>query len=391
MTATLAPAAGGGSTPTSPTVRSVWRGGRLIVLLGLLIVAVATFGVLFGPERPEERLLDPDDTSLRGSKALAELLRARGVTVDRVESAAQAKALGGDRLLLITDAVLADPAELASIPGDRVVLAPDPYTLETLAPGVRPVPGQLARERSRDPECGLPAATAAGSAHIGGLAMTAPPGGTGCYPANDGWTLVTFQGPTGTITVTGSSSFLTNMRLAEDGNAALAINLLDTGKPVTWLVRPENPPPIVAGEQGRSLYELMPANIGWALLMTVLAVAVAAVWRGRRLGPVVVERLPVVVRAAETVEGRGRLYRARKARGRAADALRAAALDRLTPRLGLGQGADPHAVVSAIAARTGEDSQRVFEALYGPPPADDDGLVAMAGYVDHIERKVSEL
>src|SRR5690606_23489647 len=156
----------------------------------------------------------------------------------------------------------ADPAELASIPGDRVVLAPDPYTLETLAPGVRPAPGQLARERSRDPERGLPAATAAGSAHIGGLAMTAPPGGTGCYPANDWSPLATFQRATGISTVNGSSSFLTNRRLAEDGNAALAINLLATGNPVTWLGRPENPPPIVAGEQGRSLYELMPANIG---------------------------------------------------------------------------------------------------------------------------------
>ena len=46
-----------------------------------------------------------------------------------------------------------------------------------------------------------------------------------------------------------------------------------------------------------------------------------------------------MVRASETVEGRGRLYRSRRARDRAADALRTATLQRLLPRLGLGADA----------------------------------------------------
>ncbi|MEV4833251.1 DUF4350 domain-containing protein [Nonomuraea sp. NPDC049486] len=385
----LAPAAGGGSVPTSPTVRSVWRGGRLIALLGLIVVAVATAVVLLGPDRGAQRFLDPEDTSLQGSKALAELLRARGVTVDRVDSAEAARALGGDRLLLAADTTYVDTSALASLPGDRLIVGF--YDLPTLAPNVDPVP-EAVRERSRDPECALPAATAAGSAYIGGVAFEVPDGGTGCYPSHEGSTLVSFPNGSGTTTVVGSASFMTNLRLAEDGNAALALNLLDTGKPVTWLVSPDTPPAgDLAGTEGRSMYDLMPAGVGWSLVMACVAVALVAFWRGRRLGPVVVERLPVVVRAAETVEGRGRLYRARKARARAADALRAGAIDRLTPRLGLGQGADSREVVAAIAVRTGEDAQRVGAALYGPSPETDDELVALAGYVDHIERKVSEL
>jgi hypothetical protein len=97
----------------------------------------------------------------------------------------------------------------------------------------------------------------------------------------------------------------------------------------------------------------------------------------------------VVVRAAETVEGRGRLYRARRARTRAAAALRAGTLDRLLPRLGLGQGATPAAVTTAIAVRTGQDARQVGTALYGPAPADDAGLVALAGYVEFLERRIS--
>ena len=54
-----------------------------------------------------------------------------------------------------------------------------------------------------------------------------------------------------------------------------------------------------------------------------MAFLVVGVWRGRRLGPIMTEPLPVTVRAAETVEGHGRLYHRLNARDRAANALRA--------------------------------------------------------------------
>ena len=57
----------------------------------------------------------------------------------------------------------------------------------------------------------------------------------------------------------------------------------------------------------------------WIVWQLWLVVVLVALWKGRRLGPLVAEQLPVVVRASETVEGRGRLYRSRRARDRAAD------------------------------------------------------------------------
>ncbi len=379
----------GGST-TEPTVRARWRGARWVVLLGLIVVLVAIGSVLIRPGQGESRPLDPADTSLRGSKALAELLKAQGVTVDRVDSVQEAAAKGPGRLLLITSTRYFNDHDLAEIQGDRVLIH-SLGSLDVLAPGVEALPDPV-RQRSREPECALPAATAAGSVFIGEAAFTGPAGSTGCYPAGDGWTLISYPNAGGTTTVLGSAAFMTNQRLAEDGNAALALNLLSTGKPVTWLVPPDDPPVgQLPGEAGRSVYELMPPQIPWAVAMACLTVVLVAFWRGRRLGPVVVEKLPVVVRAAETVEGRGQLYRARRARARAADALRAGTIDRLTPRLGLYSGADPREIVAALAVRTGEDPQQVGGALYGPPPADDGGLVALAGYLDFIERKVSEL
>ncbi|NUW30101.1 DUF4350 domain-containing protein [Nonomuraea sp. SMC257] len=381
------------SAPTSPTARSLWRASRMAMLLGLLIVAAAVATVALGGGGGPSRRLDPDDTSLAGSKALAQLLRARGVTVDRADSVTRARELArsGDRVLLITDtSYVLDPAGLATIPGDRVVVG-DLYRVDLLAPGVRS--SAQVGERSREPECPLPAARAAGSAFIGGASFTAPRGATGCYPADDdGWTLVSMPNAGGTTTVVGSGEFMTNRRLAEDGNAALALNLLGSAKAVTWLVEPpeDGAGDTVAGPDGQSVYDLMPPGVGWAVAMAAVAVLVTGLWRGRRLGPVVTERLPVVVRAAETVEGRGRLYRARRARGRAADVLRAGAIDRLLPRLGLAPDAGRNEVVAAVAARTGQDAVQVGAALYGHEPTDDAGLVALAQYLDSIERTVGE-
>jgi hypothetical protein len=133
----------------------------------------------------------------------------------------------------------------------------------------------------------------------------------------------------------------------------------------------------------------MPPHVWWIVLQLCLVVALVAIWKGRRIGPLVAEQLPVVVRASETVEGRGRLYRSRRARDRAAEALRTAALQRMMPRIGLGHDAQPPAVVSAVAERCGLDPQAVAHTLFGPPPGSDPDLVHLAHQLDNIERQVA--
>src|SRR5262249_30808579 len=98
---------------------------------------------------------------------------------------------------------------------------------------------------------------------------------------------------------------------------------------------------------------------------------------------------PVVVRASETVEGRGRLYRSRRARDRAAQALRAATLQRLLPRLGLAADTSEPALVIASAHHSRNDPEWVRHILYGPPPATDTDLVHLARSLDDIERQVA--
>ncbi len=154
----------------------------------------------------------------------------------------------------------------------------------------------------------------------------------------------------------GSTDFMTNDGLLHAGNAALAMNLAGDRPRLIWYA-----PHRIEGETSApaTIYDLIPANVTWIVWQLWLVVLLVALWKGRRIGPLVAEELPVVVRASETVEGRGRLYRSRRARDRAADALRTATLQRLLPRLGLGVDAPAPAVVTTVAQRSGADANFV--------------------------------
>lgn len=206
---------------------------------------------------------------------------------------------------------------------------------------------------------------------------------TRCY----GGALVRYTADGRTVTVVGSADFMTNGGLLREGAAALAMNLAGNHARLIWFA-----PQQLQGETAadKTIGELIPRSVVWVALQLGLVVALLALWQGRRLGPLVAERIPVVVRASETVEGRARLYRSRRARGQAAAALRTAALHRLTPRLGLGAGTAETAVTAALARRCEIDEHGVGRVLFGPPPASDNELLELAHSLDDIERQVSQ-
>lgn len=174
--------------------------------------------------------------------------------------------------------------------------------------------------------------------------------------------------------------------MARLGNAALALDLLGTRSRVVWLVPGPGALASTAPAAGsKSLISLIPRPAYLVTIQLVIAGLLAAFWRARRLGPLVPEPLPVVVRAAETVEGHARLYQARRTRDRAASALRAAMLRRTGPALGLPSDAGPEAVVQVLAVRSGRDPARIEALLYGPAPGDD---AAFAAELDALEKEV---
>ena len=125
-----------------------------------------------------------------------------------------------------------------------------------------------------------------------------------------------------------------------------------------------------------------------ALWLLAVAVLATMLWRGRRFGPLVVEPLPVVVKAVESTRGRGRLYARVRDRSHAAGILRAATGRRLAGRLRLGATTDPAVLVGAVARATGRDQADVHDLLSGRPVPDDAALTRLADDLAALEREV---
>jgi hypothetical protein len=337
--------------------------------------------------------LDPRSAGPDGTRAVAALLGERGVDVQRTTDAGSATNGLDDRTVVLVafPGLLPDGLRQALADAEQgtvVLLGPSAAVLEALTPDVRRA--SSAPVQTRAPGCSEPAAVQAGAADVGGALYTTTTGTT-CYPGegNDGALALGRTRGGARLVVLGSGETLSNGRLADQGNAALALTLLGgdgSADELRWVV----PAPGTADDGGEGLSAILPRWVGPAALQLLLAGLLLALWRGRRFGPPVVEPLPVVVRAAEAVEGRARLYRRAQARDRAAEALRSGVLARLVPRLGVGAAwgdePAPEAVVAAVASRSGGRDAEVHAALFGPPPTDDAGLVRLSETLDAMVR-----
>ena len=399
----------GGQRPVSPTARDLWRRWRVPLALAAVIVLGGIVIALLQPGAPITGYLDPSGTDAAGAHAIADLLSDRGYSVTRettpaaAESAARAPGHGGVTLVVTSPGLLTARQldGLAQVQADLVLIGPGRAALAALAPRVGlvgPAPVLILA-----PGCGLNAARLAGTADMGGaqlnLQQSGTPGTPGrhrtaaarpalCYPTGGHPSLVRYTTAGRVITVLGTGNALTNGSLAHLGNAALALNLLGSNSRIVWLVPSAGLGAGLPSSGQQSVLSLVPLPAYLVAIQLGIAAVLTALWRVRRLGPLVPEPLPVVVRASETVEGHAGLYRSRRARGRAADALRAAMLARTLPALGLAPDAGPGEVVAAFSARSGSGQARIEAMLFGPAPGDDAALVALADDLDALESEV---
>ncbi|MFF9350007.1 DUF4350 domain-containing protein [Streptomyces sp. NPDC014734] len=391
------------TTSASTTPRQVWSRARGL-LLALLVLVGAGIALATVRSGDQHGRLDPRSADRNGSRAVAELLKERGVSVRVVTTLDAATNRGGpDTTLLVTSPDLLTSRQqdelrvrTAHSAGRTVLLAPGPTSVGTLLPGVRAEPAGPASVRA--PGCTLPTARGAGPVETGGYRYTASaPATASCFPSDGSPTLLLFEQGAGDTVLLGSSDLLQNARLGNQGNASLALQLLGSRPHLVWYL------PSLAdsgtasgngvdddGRGDRGFTDLIPKGWLWGTLQLACAAALAALWRARRLGPLVTERLPVAVRASESAEGRARLYRKANARGRAADSLRSASRRRLASLVGVSSG-DAHsaaALVPAVSARLGGTDGELHALLFGSAPSDDAALVQLADQLDTLEREV---
>jgi hypothetical protein len=283
---------------------------------------------------------------------------------------------------------------LTSVASTVVVVEPDFAALRRLAPGVVAA-GVPSTGRVLSAGCAVPAAqkavtldprpspTVTGAGDPGTYRIT---GGAavGCFPVAGGrysFVQTIFDGRT--VALVGSASAFMNDGVDRAGNAALALNLLGGHRTLVWylpslLDRPVTGPP--------DLSRLTPGWVTPVVILLILVFVAAAFWRGRRFGPLVIENLPVIVRAGETREGRARLYQRSSARLRAVDALRIGTLGRLAARTGLPHAARASEIADAIAVITGRDRSAIHALLIDDVPRTDHELLSLSDRLTELER-----
>lgn len=381
------------------------------------------------PAPSDSTLINPTSDS-----ALINLLDRQGVRYEPATTvdAATAGDLTHSTLVLDEDSGLsaADLKALSRLPFARVVvLGSDPEALSALTGGALTAAGQAGPPAAAVPaDCAYADAFTAGPADFPepvALYHAGNAGGIACYGIGDGSAVAYLPpGPRPyDVVALGSDAFAENRALASDGDAALALHIFGAHSHLVWLASsfildpaiddcagcdfgnqaPQAHPSTVTaspqagnGANGGSaapptLESMLPPWIWAVLLQLLVAVLLTAYWRGRRLGPVVTETLPVTVRAAETIEGHARLYRRAGAHARAAELLRSATASRLAASFGLPAArahADPSILVTAVAARLNTPPQRIADLLAGPPPQSEADLVHLADRLDRLEQEV---
>lgn len=376
-------------------IRSWLVGGAvLLVLFGLLLVATA-----FLPGDTEEASASITNSRPHGARALAQVLRSQGVSVTQATTLDEAEAAAGAgstlAVYLTTDLSPEAAQRLRSVAADLVVLyAGYELDLETLTDGA--LTSQYWWLESGDvPAAGCSNADASAAGTLSGSEM-------GLVALRDDVDLcfrddidVGLFAETTTghhrLTVIAGQNWFDNSTITQNGNAALALRTLGRHDKLTWYLPGADALPSAEGEDDWrfSFWSLLP---GWAqAVFWVLLVsgAAAAVWKGRRFGPLVREKLPVAVPASEASAGLGRLYRQSGARGHAAAALRAASIGRLATRLGFPLSASPALVIERVAQAAGADPAAIAPLLYGPPPDTDNDLVNLATRLKDLEGELT--
>jgi hypothetical protein len=397
-------ATGGIAAPGVDGRRTLRRGRAALLWALVLVVGGALIAFAAGSPPPED-YLHPDGTGQSGTRALVEVLRDQGIDVDVVSTSEEAVDAAGDgrgaTVVVGNSDLLTDTAARTLLDGtrgaDRVVLLDGaPRVLERLGLGLS---AALAAEEPGPADCSLPWVD--GGDEVTRLSWAIVPsaearrdGARGCFPtgadgpdAPAGFAAVEVpaRADRAPVTVLGMPDAATNRFVTESDHAGLVVRLLGGSPHLVWYHPDFEDASLNPSTTDQTVW---PEWVGPGSALLALAFVAFALARGRRLGRLVPEPLPVVVRAAETTESRAELYRAAADRSRAAAVLRRSAVGRLAPRLGLPVGTPVDALVPAVAAAAGIPAVDVDLLLRGATPVDDAALVTLAQQLAHLEEKV---
>ncbi len=340
-------------TTTQPAAGT--RKGRMVGLVVLVFLVLLVLALLTRDRAEFPGSLDPRNPKASGAQAVARVLADHGVAVTVVR--------GQDALLhhpvdARTEVVVTNPAELGPSTLRRLRSHARSAGALALVGPAQVLGAQLDLQTGLVPTGARPAAC--DEALVRRLVVRTYGGEglqtAGCF-GNPGTAVLSRSDGLWLLT---SPASISNQHVLERDNAALALRLLGQHERLLWYVA--DSADLSSGE-GLSISRLLPPWLGPSAILLVFGVLALMLLRGRRLGPLVTEPLPVVVRAVESTTARGRIYRRTGDRDHAAAILVEATRRRLTETLGLPPRTRVEAVADAAAARTRRDPRLVRELL----------------------------
>lgn len=377
----------------TPTVARVARRSLFwVAITGILLLFAITLGAVATSTEPGTAM-SATNPAPSGAKALAEVLKAHGVDVtvtDTLDETLDAIANPATTTLFYYDGDLLLSAEqeerLFGVTDTMVLLDPSANALELISTDIAPagyVDGTLSAGCDVDAARAAERISALGSGY---RLLNENSDVRTCFSSGGVYSLLQTTNEGTTYTVLGTTDALTNGSIATAGNAALGLNLLGGTEQLVWYL------PTAADFQTEtaSMADVTP---DWVIPVAVIGflIALAAMfWRGRRLGPLVVENLPVTVRASETMRGRARLYEKANARLHTLDSLRIGTIARVATACGLPVLATVDEVVLAAAAASGRDQHDVKGLLVEAVPMTDHALVQLSDELLRLEQIIAE-
>ncbi|GAA1136737.1 DUF4350 domain-containing protein [Nesterenkonia lutea] len=369
-----------------------WQFWLLLLVLGLLSVVL----VQAMSEEDTDRY-GLENTSLDGYAALAQVLQDEGVTLRTASSAQVAEELMQEHpeapLVVLSTGEVPAQGFLDQLRegADRevVLLTESPELVDALYPegevsyaGAHAGGGPLeAATLDAGAQCAVPAAVNAGQVQApGALFHSHDPGCFTGFEDDSGQAQILVETSAGVLF--GSPEAFSNHDITSAGHAALALWLFGGRDELIWYT------PMgldaMSSEDWASPTDLLPGWVvplaWWLLLCAVVLMLVM----GRRPGPVVGEPLPVQVPAAETAEGRGRMYQSANAVQASAQTLRSAHLIRLSRLLRLGSAPQQSGIVEAVARQVHRDPAEIAR-LFAEQPRSNAELVAHAQALKMLE------
>lgn len=366
------------------------------MLLAVGLAVLAALSILLLPRGPAARPLDPDSTASSGARAFAQVLQRHGVELQAVRTGDELRAahLDGDTTLVVANAGDLSHSDLSFVREQRavsrlVLLDPTDPVLDGLQ-----VPATAVSRGGRlTAGCTTDIADPQDTMSTGAILYRATGGSgdarrptTSCFGDDDGAThayLAYAAISTRPETVVlGQGSMFANAHITRESHAAIALRMFAQNSRVVWFVPtpdPDDPPIEDAGPEA-------PAWIGPSIAILALTALLLCLWRGRRLGPLVVEPLPVVVPAGETTRARARLYRRSGDDDAIARVLTDAAVNDMRTWLRLPAETPLSGLAQAVHRATGEDPNEVLALLSRPASTTSASTPSLADHAARLRR-----